>query len=72
MEACPLFGYLIFAAQFPGLCLHPLDVMTLFLQNWLVLSEDLDPFLCMFSLLKVSTVHQGGSQIWKCHIGMVS
>ena len=27
--------------QLPGLCLHPLDVMTLLLQNRLVSSEDL-------------------------------
>ena len=44
--------------QFPGLCSHPLDMMTLLLQNWLASSEDLDPFFRVFSLLKVSTVHK--------------
>jgi hypothetical protein len=32
--------------------------MTLLLQKWLASSEDLDPFLHMFSLLEVSTVHK--------------
>jgi len=44
--------------QLPGLCLHPLDVITLLLQNRLVSSEDFYPFLRMFSLLEVSTVHK--------------
>jgi len=44
--------------QFPGLCLRPLDVMTLLLQNRLASSEDFYPFLRIFSLLEVSTVHK--------------
>ena len=58
MEARLYLVILFLLPQFLGLCLHPLDVMTLLLQNRLVSSEDLHPVLCMFSLLEISTVHK--------------
>ena len=58
MEARLYLVILFLPPQFLGLCLHPLDAMTLLLQNWLASSEDLDPFRRVFSLLKVSTVHK--------------
>ena len=58
MEARLYLVILFFLPQFLGLCLHPLDVMTLLLQRRLASSEDLDPFCRMFSLLEVSTVHK--------------
>ena len=58
MEARLYLVILFLPPQFLGLCLHPLDVTTLLLQNWLASSEDLDPFRRMFSLLEVSTVHK--------------
>jgi hypothetical protein len=54
----PLLVILFLPPQFPGLCLHPVDVMTLLLQNWLASSEDFYHFLRVFSLLEVSTVHK--------------
>ena len=57
MEARLYLVILFLPPQFLGLCSHPLDVMTLLLQNRLASSEDLHPFLRVFSLLKVSTVH---------------
>ena len=58
MEARLYLVILFLPPQFLGLCLHPLDVTTLLLQNWLASSEDLDPFRRMFSLLEISTVHK--------------
>ena len=51
-------SYVFLPPQFPGLCLHPLDVMALLQQNRLASEEDLDPFLRRFPLLKVSAVHK--------------
>ena len=58
MEARLYLVILFLPPQFPRLCSHLLDMMTLLLQNWLASSEDLDPFFRVFSLLKVSTVHK--------------
>ena len=58
MEARLYLVILFLLPQFLGLCLHPLDVMTLLLQNWQASSEDFDPFRRMFSLLEVSTAQK--------------
>ncbi|KAF8962104.1 hypothetical protein BDZ97DRAFT_1826404 [Flammula alnicola] len=51
MEAPPPFLVILFLPpQFLGLCLHPLDAMTLPLHYWLVSSGD-PSFRGLFSLL---------------------